>query len=299
MKNRVDPKVSSMHTLDMTHADEVSSSNQEYRLVARAINQIVASNLEGLSPAVLAQQLGVSGLKLRRLFNSWAGISPSRFIQFVSYLQAADGLRVGKKVFAAAMDGGVSSASRLYDCTGNIVAMTPGELAEYVHYVSIWWGLSETPFGQAVVAWTQRGICSLQFVDDDYSVTQALQRIQREWTLAALSEDQSEAKQILSKVFSTKSTNRVALDVRGTNFQVQVWKALLEIPFGDTAAYQQLAENVGRPKAQRAVGTAVGANPVSILIPCHRVIRSTGVIGKYRWGATRKRALLVREALTA
>lgn len=282
----------------MTHLD-VTNNNGEYLLVAGAINDIVASKQETLSPAILAQQLGVSGSKLTRLFKSWVGISPSRFIQFVSYLQAEDGLRAGKKILATAMDGGFSSASRLYDCTVNIVAMTPGELAREGKSVNIRWGSSTTPFGEAVIAWTQRGICSLQFIDDDYTVAQAVQRIEKEWSSAALEEDQSKAEQILRNVFSSKGSNQVALDIRGTNFQVQVWRALLEIPFGETSGYKQLAENVGRPKAQRAVGTAVGANPVSILIPCHRVIRSTGVIGKYRWGATRKQALLVREALTA
>lgn len=282
----------------MIHADETDGKNLEYRLVAHAINCIAANKLESLSPAVLAQQLGVSGLKMTRLFNTWAGISPSRFIQFVSYLQAADGLRDGKKVLAAALDGGFSSASRLYDCTVNIVAMTPGELALHGHGVSIAWGRGETPFGEAIVAWTHRGICSFQFIDEDHSVKQALQRVQKEWPSATIGKDQGVAEQTINKIFSNKNTTHLSLDVRGTNFQVQVWKALLEIPFGETTGYQHLAKNIGRPKAQRAVGTAVGANPVSILIPCHRVIRSTGVIGKYRWGATRKKALLVREALT-
>ncbi|MBT5032148.1 MAG: methylated-DNA--[protein]-cysteine S-methyltransferase [Proteobacteria bacterium] len=278
---------------------EKKSNTDRYELVARAIKSISESKQEILSPAQLAKHLGVSGLQLTRLFKSWAGITPSRFIQFVSYLRAADGLRAGNRVMDTALDGGFSSASRLYDCTVNIIAMTPGELIKLGGGVSIRCGLSGTPFGEVYIAWTPRGICSLQFISADFSMEQALQRVQDEWPAAEVEEDQVQALILAGTIFSTKTSKPVKLDVRGTNFQVQVWRALLDIPFGETTGYQQLASKIGRPQAQRAVGTAIGANPVSILIPCHRVIQKSGLIGNYRWGTTRKQTLLVREALTA
>ena len=288
-----------MQTLRMDPRAEKTSNTDHYELVARAIKSISESKQEILSPAYLATHLRISGLQLTRLFKSWAGITPSRFIQFVSFLRAADGLRAGNRVMAAALDGGFSSASRLYDCTVNIIAMTPGELINQGGGVSIRWGLSRTPFGEAFIAWTSRGICSLQFTSAGFSAQQALQRVREEWPAAEVKEDQAQARRLAGTLFSTKTTKTVTLDVRGTNFQVQVWRALLDIPFGETTGYQQLASKIGRPQAQRAVGTAIGANPVSILIPCHRVIRKSGLIGKYRWGTTRKQTLLVREALTA
>lgn len=169
-----------------------------------------------------------------------------------------------------AVDGGLASVFRLYDCTVNIVAMRSGELARYGNSVRICWGSSATLFGEALVAWTARGICSLQFIDSGYPATLAVKRIRKEWFSASIDENNDKAKKVLGNIFSTKGSNRIALNVRGTNFQVQ--RALLETPFGSTVGYQQIAKGLGRPNAQRAVGTAVGANPVSISMPCHRVL---------------------------
>ena len=225
---------------------EKTCNSDHYELVARAIKSISESKEEILSPGQRANHLCISGLQLTRLFKSWAGITPSRFIQFVYYLRAADGLRADNRVMDAALDGGFSSASRLYDCTVNIIAMTPVELIKQGGGVSICWSLSCTPFGEVFIAWIPRGICSLQFMSAGFSAKQALQRVQEEWPAAEVEEDQAQARSLVGTIFSTKTTKPVTLDVRGTNFQVQAWRALLDIPFGETTGYQQLASKIGR-----------------------------------------------------
>ena len=271
----------------------------DYALVSAAIAEVVA-NAEAVSPAQLAHELSVSSSRLSKAFRAWAGISPGRFIQYVAYRRFSGKLKAGVPVLLTAAEGGYSSASRLYDCAVNVVGMTPGEVATGARDVQICWGVGETPFGPVFIGWTKKGVCSLQFIDQELrDESDALDHVRADWPEARLQHDLAAARAKLRQIFTEESGVPVSLNIKGTNFQLQVWQALLGTGYGQTVSYGELADRAGNKAAHRAVGTAVAKNPVAVLIPCHRVIRASGVIGDYRWGAPRKQALLLREWLTA
>jgi len=271
----------------------------DYERIAMAIDFIRSHAQQQPSLDDIAKHIGLSPSHFQRLFSRWAGISPKRFLQVLT-LEYAEQLlqRKNMSVFDVSTGVGLSSGSRLYDHFVQLIAMTPAEFKQQGAGVSISFGIHETPFGNAFIAVTARGICQLVFIDTQ-TRHQLVQTLMQAWPLAELIEDFEKTAVIVEQLFSSKTTNDKPLSimVKGTNFQVNVWRALLTIPEGELQSYKNIAQQIGKPKAIRAVGTAIGANPVAFLIPCHRVIRQSGELGGYRWGLSRKHAMIAREAM--
>ncbi len=247
----------------------------------------------------LAKVAGLSGSRLHRLFVEWVGITPKDFLQCLTLQHARSLLCDGSSVLDAALDSGLSGPGRLHDLCVTLDAATPGEVKSGGVGLDIVWGFGPTPFGDCLLAEVERGVCHLAFVDPN-GRDQAAGKLFAEWPKAAFRRDDERAGATLGKVFETRpragsGPRNLRAWVKGTEFQIRVWRALLEIPRGRLASYGRLAEAIGSPSAARAVGTAVGSNPLAVLIPCHRVIRETGALGGYRWGGGRKRALIAWE----
>jgi len=272
--------------------------NPDYRRIALAINYLEEHVAEQPSLEEVAEHIGLSPWHFQRLFKSWAGVSPKRFLQYLTVENAKRLLRESGSVLDVALDVGLSGPSRLHDLFVSVEAMTPGEFKSLGKDLSVSYGFHATPFGECLLALTSRGICSLAFVEEE-NRAEALQQLLETWKAASLVEDPEAGESIISQIFKQggeQGRGPVKVLLRGTNFQLKVWQALLRIPEGAAVSYGSLAEAVGHPGAHRAVGTAVGRNPIACLIPCHRVLRTNGDIGGYRWGITRKRAILAREA---
>jgi AraC family transcriptional regulator, regulatory protein of adaptative response / methylated-DNA-[protein]-cysteine methyltransferase len=267
--------------------------------IATALRYVVEHGQDQPSLETMAEQARLSPFHFQRIFKRWAGISPKRFLQYVTLANAKLALADGASVLDAAFDAGLSGPSRLHDLFVACDAMTPGEFKALGERLVIRWGLHEAPLGRVLVGSTERGVCWLAFVEaDDRPV---IAEFEREWRGARLVRDDPGAAAVAARAFEigAPSAEPLPLLLRGTNFQIKVWEALLRIPFGRLVSYQAIARAIGQPKAVRAVGRAVGANNISWLIPCHRVILSTGIIHNYRWGVTQKRILVDFEAAVA
>ena len=269
----------------------------DYERITHIIHYLEANFQDQPRLADLAAQVHLSEYHLQRLFTRWAGISPKRFLQYLSAEYAREQLQGAAPTLATAHAVGLSGGGRLHDLTLNIYAMTPGELAEGGAGLSIRYGFGDSPFGRCLVAQTIRGVCWLAFVEPD-SDAPAIAEMQATWPNATYHHDKPQAEAILKIIFAGDMSEDTALSlvVKGTNFQVRVWEALLRVPSGTLVTYGHLAQAIDAPKAARAVGSAVGQNAIAYLIPCHRVIRSTGIIGAYRWSSVRKQAMVVWEA---
>ncbi|OGP78423.1 MAG: 6-O-methylguanine DNA methyltransferase [Deltaproteobacteria bacterium RBG_16_64_85] len=246
----------------------------------------------------VARTAGLSEYHFHRLFTRWAGISPKRFLQFLTAEYARRLLRESPNVLDAAYEAGLSGPGRLHDLIVNIYAVTPGELKEEGAGLTIRYGVHSSPFGECIVAVTERGVCGLSFLSAGRA-DEALRDLRNRWGRATLRENPRATKAIADRIFDPsrwRDTPPLALFVQGTNFQVKVWEALVRIPPGCALTYENIAVGVGSPRAVRAVGSAVARNPVGFLIPCHRVLRKTGAFGDYHWGAARKKAILAWEA---
>ncbi len=246
----------------------------------------------------IARVAGMSPFHFQRTFHAWTGVTPKRFIQYLQLGKAKDLLIEEHSLMTTAFEVGLSGTSRLHDLFISCEAVTPGEFKNRGRGLEIWYGLHDSPFGRALIGVTERGICWLGFVDarrDEYTIGE----LQGDWPGARFVHDPARttplAEQIFARARVGKSSTPLRLDLRGTNFQIKVWEALLRIPFGRVATYQDVADATGRPTAARAVGGAVGANPISLVIPCHRVILKSGIIHNYRWGVNRKRTILALE----
>lgn len=267
-----------------------SDQNRHYAIVADAIAYIRSHARRQPSLADVAAHVGLSEYHLQRVFTEWAGISPKRFLQYLTKERAKDALRASADVLAASLDAGLSSPGRLHDLMITCEAMTPGEIRQMGKGVTVVHGLTDTPFGEALLGWTPRGICNLVFCDDDRGST--LQAFTGEWPAAELLRDDAAAAALAETIFGTEhATRKLNLLLRGTNFQVKVWEALLRIGSSRLVSYRMVARMIGAPRAHRAVGTAVAANRIGFLIPCHRVIRENADVGRYHWGAERKIAI--------
>lgn len=285
-------------------------SESDYEMVARAIGYLRERFREQPTLTELSQEMGVSPSRLQRVFSRWAGVSPKRFLQFLTVQEAKARLRSSEAVLSASFASGLSGPARLHDLLLSTTGVTPGEYREGGHSLTIHFGVSTTPFGPALLGLTERGLCHLAFLDpSDPLGREAIQMLEGEWPKARFVKDRWRAQKTADLVFAhpTLSSGLPDLDwpsslsllLKGTNFQIRVWEALLRIPSGAVATYGQLARALGRPGAARAVGSAVGKNPIAYLIPCHRVIREEGILGGYRWGPARKRAMLGWEAAKA
>jgi AraC family transcriptional regulator, regulatory protein of adaptative response / methylated-DNA-[protein]-cysteine methyltransferase len=263
----------------------------------RAAHAIALLDARDSAPSIVAQALGMDDEAFRRFFTRWAGISPTRFRQVRAADRARRLLRAGRDVLSAAHESGLSGPGRLHDVIVHVDAVTPGAHRTRGVGVTIRTGVHDTAYGTAFIAVTERGICHLTFVDDDTALRDRRAALLDRWPAAEIRDDPSVTAPAIAAAFDPLRSARapLAVHLKGTNFQVAVWRALLRIPVGAAVSYRDIATAVGRPTATRAVGTAVGDNPVSYLIPCHRVLRSDGGIGGYAWGIARKQAMLLRE----
>jgi AraC family transcriptional regulator, regulatory protein of adaptative response / methylated-DNA-[protein]-cysteine methyltransferase len=240
----------------------------------------------------LAQAAGLSPFHFQRLFQRWAGVSPKRFLQYLTAEFAKKRLRESQSILDASYDAGLSGPGRLHDLFISVEAMTPGEYKALGQGLRVEYGVHPTPFGEALAAVTSRGLCGFLFLGQGGEKS-ALSQLKRHWPKADFVSNPVATGDVVQKIFQpTHSKKNLKVLLKGTPFQVKVWEALLRIPAGCVTSYGDLAEKIGKPKASRAVGSAVGQNNIAYLIPCHRVIRETGVLGDYRWGSARKKALL-------
>lgn len=277
------------------------SQAHDYALVAQAIRYLEQHVQAQPSLDELAAQVHVSPYHLQRVFTRWAGISPKRFLQLLTVDYAKAALDESRSVLDAAYAAGLSGPGRLHDLFVTLEAVTPGEFKTQGAGLEIVYGQHATPFGECLLATTPRGICALSFLNGG-GWDAAVAQLRQEWPAAALREDKEAAAALAQRIFDPGAGQPdphgtpLRVLVKGTNFQVKVWSALLRIPPGALCTYRDVARAVERPSAARAVGNAVGANPIAYLIPCHRVIRAGGLVRDYRWGATRKKAMLGWEA---
>ena len=270
----------------------------DYQRVEAAIHFLEENAGSQPSLSELADLVGLSPAHFQRLFKRWSGVSPKRFLQFVTIEHAKDLLRDSASVLDASYEVGLSGPGRLHDLFVNTEAVTPGEYKAFGDGVEVTWGIHSSPFGDCLVAQTDRGVCHLSFFDDDPSNN--LERLQHDWHRSELMEDSAATGKTYGHIFSREAPAQpLPLVLKGTNFQIKVWNALLRIPEGSLLSYSDLAGHVCTPRATRAVASAVGANPISYLIPCHRVLRKSGALGGYAWGPTRKRVMLGWESAHA
>ena len=247
----------------------------------------------------VAANIGLSEYHFQRLFTRWAGVSPKRFLQFLTKEGAKDLLGRSENLLDTTHQVGLSSLGRLHDLFVTTEAVTPGEYKSRGAGVTIRYGLHASPFGKCLIAVTERGICHLGFVQT--SEGDAIDHLVTGWKQARMIEDYRSTAALVEPIFDLRNSGRgkpLNVHLRGTNFQLKVWEALLQVPAGAVTTYEGIASSIGRPGATRAVGTAVGHKPIAVLIPCHRVIRKVGEFGNYRYGALRKKALLAREFVT-
>lgn len=277
-------------TLEASLVDRGGEWRRQYAAVARAIAFIRANAARQPPLAEIAAAAQVSEFHLQRLFSAWAGLSPKRFVQYLTKEHARQALRASAAVLDAALGAGLSGPGRLHDLMVSCEALTPGEIRTLGASVELRHGFAATPCGEALFGWTGRGICHLAFCDDDHA--KRLEALRRDWPAARFLRDDSGAGGLATRVFpAAPEPGRLHLLLRGTNFQIKVWEALLATPPASLVSYSQLAARAGVPRAQRAVGSALAANVIAYLIPCHRVIRESGESGAYRWGTERKLAL--------
>ncbi len=273
----------------------------DYERIETAIRFIEGRVRDQPTLSEIASHVHLSIYHFQRLFRRWAGVSPKRFLQYLTVHHAQHLLRQSHNLLAVAHDTGLSGSGRLHDLLVNMHAVTPGEWKRLGSGLTILYGFHGSPFGECLIALTERGICSLTFVAAG-GRARAVHELHAVWPGARFRCSESATRSVCSRIFTRakrRSAQSIDLFVRGGNFQVKVWEALMRIPSGALVSYNGLAERLGNPRAARAVAHAVARNPVGILIPCHRVIRSTGAFGDYHWGEIRKKAILARESAHA
>jgi AraC family transcriptional regulator of adaptative response/methylated-DNA-[protein]-cysteine methyltransferase len=270
--------------------------SEDYLRIEQAILYLENHYKEQPALEEVAANMGLSEYHFQRLFTRWAGVSPKRFLQFLTKEGAKDLLSRSENLLDTTHQVGLSSLGRLHDLFITAEAVTPGEYKSRGAGVTIRYGIHPTPFGKCLIATTERGICHLSFVQT--SEGDAIDQLVTDWKQARMIEDHRSTVHMIEPIFDLRYNHRgkpLNVHLRGTNFQLKVWEALLQIPVGEVTTYAGIAARIGNPGATRAVGTAIGHNPIAVLIPCHRVIRKVGEFGNYRYGALRKKALLARE----
>jgi AraC family transcriptional regulator of adaptative response/methylated-DNA-[protein]-cysteine methyltransferase len=260
--------------------------SRDFARITRAIQYIEREFRRQPKLAEIARHVGLSEFHFNRLFRRWSGLTPKQYLAEITSAAAAPALREEPSVLDAAHSVGLSGGGRLHDLTVTLDAMTPGEIRAAGAGVSIRLGVSNTPFGSAFIAETARGICKLAFIDAVGERAEIAQ-LREAWPRAELKRDDKRAAELVGIIWGRGKAD-LPLAVTGTNFQIQVWRALLELGPGITVTYSSLARQLGKPDGARAVGNAVGANPIAWIIPCHRVLRAGGALGGYRWGVARK-----------
>ncbi len=269
----------------------------DYGLIRSAITYLSNNWSEHPPLEALAQHLGLSPAHCQKLFKRWCGLSPKEFVQAIAIDRARQLLEGAASVLDTAHEIGLSGGSRLHDLFVTHEAMTPGDYKRRGEGLSIAYGFHACPFGEALVMATERGVCGMAFVNEDVNQSRAdaLSDMTRRWPRATFIEQPGRTAPLSARVFEPKAwlaDQPVRLVLIGTDFEIRVWEALLKIPMGRAVSYGDIARHLGQPTASRAVGTAVGRNPISFAVPCHRVMRGDGQLAGYHWGLTRKRALI-------
>ncbi|RZK60109.1 MAG: methylated-DNA--[protein]-cysteine S-methyltransferase [Pedobacter sp.] len=267
-----------------------------YHRIAEAISFLQENFKAQPDLDLIAEKVNLSPFHFQRLFTEWAGVSPKKFLQYLSLSYAKDMLKNEQAtLFDVAFETGLSGTGRLHDLFVNIEGMTPGEYKNGGENLVINYNFHHTPFGNLLIAGTTKGVCYMAFADDELL---AFEELHQQFPKASFNKltdkNQEDALQIFSSNWS--ETKRVKLHLKGTPFQLKVWETLLKIPKGNFTTYGTIAQSIGNANASRAVGSAIGSNPIAFLIPCHRVIQSSGNFGQYHWGSIRKTAMLGWEA---
>lgn len=279
-------------------AGRADTARSDYDIVRRAIEFIVTRQREQPSLEAIAGHVGLKPLALQRLFSRWAGLSPKAFLQAVTLDHARVLLDDAAPLLDASLEVGLSGPSRLHDLFVSHHAMTPGAYKAQGEGVTMRWGFHPSPFGKALVMATEHGLAGLAFADPGEEQA-ALADMQRRWPRAGYVEDSAVTAEFARRVFDPaewRPDRPLRIVMIGTDFELRVWEALLDVPFGGATTYSSIAGRIGKPTAARAVGTAVGRNPISFVVPCHRVLGKSGGLCGYHWGITRKRAILGWEA---
>ncbi len=263
----------------------------DYERIEKAIGYIAENFQKQPDLDEVAKQVYLSPFHFQRLFKDWAGVSPKKFLQYISIQHAKKMLEKNTDLADVSFETGLSGTSRLHDLFISIEGMTPGEYKNGGELLHINYSFAESPFGNIIVASTAKGICHLAFAENQ---KEAFEQLQAKFPNAAFKQIVDAIQQNALFVFTQdwRNLSSIKLHLKGTSFQLKVWEALLKIPMGKLSTYASVATTAGNAKASRAVGSAVGDNPVAFLIPCHRVIKSTGVFGDYHWGGTRKMAII-------
>lgn len=270
----------------------------DYQRIERAILALEKNFRRQPSLDEIAKSVALSEYHFQRLFSRWVGISPKRFLQFLTKEYAKELIENSPNLLDVAYESGLSGTGRLHELFVTCEAVTPGEFKNKGEGLQIFYGFHPTPFGHCLLAVTDRGICHLSFVQEGER-TQAIKSLQKRWENAKLTVASAKTRALIDQIFNPIKNGKpqpLHLFLSGTNFQMKVWEALLKIPAGAVASYEDIAARIGMPKASRAVGNAVSQNPIAYIIPCHRVVRKLGEFGNYRWGAARKKAMLGWEA---
>jgi AraC family transcriptional regulator of adaptative response/methylated-DNA-[protein]-cysteine methyltransferase len=274
--------------------EDYTQLSDDFERIEQAIKFLEANYRAQPSLTEVAGSLHLSEYHFQRLFTRWVGISPKRFLQFLTKEHAKDLLARSENILEVAYATGLSGPSRLHDLFVATEAVTPGEFKSRGEGLAITYGFHPTPFGECLLALTERGICDFIFVERK-DRDGARELLHNRWEQAGLQQDESQTARIVQRIILSLAGSEagpLSLYLRGTNFQIKVWEALLHIPPGAVVSYEDIATYLGMPGASRAVGNAVSSNPIPVLIPCHRVIRKAGEFGGYRWGTARKKALL-------
>jgi AraC family transcriptional regulator, regulatory protein of adaptative response / methylated-DNA-[protein]-cysteine methyltransferase len=275
-----------------------AQEEMNFNRIAEAISYIKSNFKAQPGLAEIAEKVNLSPFHFQRLFSEWAGTTPKSFLQYISIGYAKEMLKENKSLFDTALATGLSGTSRLHDLFINIEGMTPGEYKNGGENLCINYSFAESPFGNIIVASTPKGICQIAFYEDENI---ALANLKYQFPAAQyqqiLDKEQQNALTIFG--YDWSKLQQIKLHLKGTGFQLKVWEALLKIPMGKLATYGSIAKQLQNPNASRAVGTAIGDNPVAFLIPCHRVIQSSGALGGYHWGVNRKTAMIGWEAAKA
>jgi len=276
----------------MISLSNVDLSNN-YRQIEKAIHYIDNNFKNQPSIDEIAKNIGMSKFHFIRVFKEYVGVTPKQFLHSVTLNYAKEHLKESRSILESSLDIGLSSTSRLHELFVNLIGVTPKEWREKGKDVRITYGYGKTPFGLALVGFTDKGICYLGFIDNNQEMIFA--RFKELWEKATLIHDGEKAREYLDNIFI--KNKKYNLLVKGTNFQINVWKALLNLPNGVITTYQDMANFLERPKAARAVASAIGKNHIGYLIPCHRVISKSGAMSGYRWGIERKKILIAYESI--
>ncbi|WP_300542697.1 methylated-DNA--[protein]-cysteine S-methyltransferase [Maricaulis sp.] len=276
---------------------DLDTSSRDYRRIASALAFLGENWRDHPDLEAAARAAGLSPHHFQRVFTRWVGVSPKKYVGALAHGAAREALDEGASMLDAAFDAGLSGPGRLHDLFIAHEAVTPGDAKRRGAGLAFTWGTAPTPFGEAVLLISPRGLSALAFADPDTEAGFA--DLEARYPAADYRRDDAEARRWAERIFTLRDSDPIPLALYGTPWQRQVWRALLTIPAGATTTYKAIAERVCTPKAARAVGAAVGANPVSWLIPCHRVIAADGQLTGYHWGVDRKRAMLAYEAMAS